>query len=65
MGTRKFTASVGRWHFPGIALNLDNPFVSRNKDRIVQAQQDWKAGKFGKVVGDEKKFIPVPLNTVI
>jgi len=35
-------------------------FVSSRKDRIDQAKQDWKAGKFGLVPGDEKEFIPIP-----
>lgn len=46
--------------------SLDGPrhmwwnFVSSRKDRIEQAKEDWKAGKFGKVPGDDKEFIPLP-----
>ncbi|MFT3728405.1 MAG: pirin family protein [Terricaulis sp.] len=35
-------------------------FVSSRKERIEQAKEDWKAGKFGTVLGDEKEFIPLP-----
>ncbi len=35
-------------------------FISSRKDRIAQAKSDWKAGAFGKVVGDEDDFIPLP-----
>lgn len=35
-------------------------FVSSSLDRIEQAKQDWVAGRFGKVVGDEHEFIPLP-----
>jgi redox-sensitive bicupin YhaK (pirin superfamily) len=35
-------------------------FVSSSKDRIEQAKEDWKAGKFGKIPGDEKEFVPLP-----
>jgi len=35
-------------------------FVSSRKERIEQAKEDWKAGRFGKVPGDEKEFIPLP-----
>lgn len=35
-------------------------FVSSRKARIEQAKQDWKQGKFPKVPGDEKEFIPLP-----
>lgn len=35
-------------------------FVSSRKDRIEQAKEDWKAGRFAKVTGDEKEFIPIP-----
>ncbi|WEK52341.1 MAG: pirin family protein [Candidatus Kaistia colombiensis] len=35
-------------------------FVSSSKDRIEQAKADWKAGRFDKVFGDEKEFIPLP-----
>ena len=35
-------------------------FVSSRKERIEQAKNDWKAGKFGTVPGDDKEFIPLP-----
>ena len=44
---------------------LDGPrhlwwnFVSSSKDRIEQAKDDWQAGRFGKVPGDDE-YIPLP-----
>jgi redox-sensitive bicupin YhaK (pirin superfamily) len=35
-------------------------FVSSSRERIEQAKADWKAGRFGKVPGDEAEFIPLP-----
>jgi len=35
-------------------------FVSSRKERIEQAKDDWKNGRFGLVPGDEKEFIPLP-----
>jgi redox-sensitive bicupin YhaK (pirin superfamily) len=35
-------------------------FVASSKERIEQAKQDWKAGRFDKVFGDEEDFIPLP-----
>jgi hypothetical protein len=34
-------------------------FVSSSKDRIEQAKQDWKQGRFSPVPG-ETEFIPLP-----
>jgi redox-sensitive bicupin YhaK (pirin superfamily) len=45
---------------------LDGPryvwwnFVSSRKERIEQAQQEWKQGRFGKIPGDEIEYIPLP-----
>lgn len=39
---------------------IDWNFVSSRKERITQARQDWAAGRFAKVVGDEDEFIPLP-----
>ncbi len=35
-------------------------FVSSSKERIEQAKQDWQAGRFPTVPGDETEFIPYP-----
>jgi redox-sensitive bicupin YhaK (pirin superfamily) len=35
-------------------------FVSSSKERIEEAKHDWKLGRFDKVFGDEKDFIPIP-----
>lgn len=35
-------------------------FVSSRKERIEQAKDDWRAGRFGTVPGDDKEFIPLP-----
>ncbi|KRB32168.1 MULTISPECIES: pirin family protein [Mesorhizobium] len=37
-------------------------FVSSSKERIEQAKQEWKTGRFDIVPGDEKEFIPLPEN---
>lgn len=39
---------------------IDWNFVSSRKARIEQARDDWKAGRFPKVPGDEEEFIPLP-----
>ena len=39
---------------------IDWNFVSSRKDRIEQAKDDWREGRFPKVPGDEKEFIPLP-----
>lgn len=35
-------------------------FVSTTRERIEQAKDDWREGRFAKVVGDEDEFIPLP-----
>ncbi len=35
-------------------------FVSSSRDRIEQAKEDWKAGRFPVVPGDDQEFIPLP-----
>ena len=35
-------------------------FVSSSKERIEQAKEDWKAGRFDPVPHDEEEFIPLP-----
>jgi redox-sensitive bicupin YhaK (pirin superfamily) len=35
-------------------------FVSSSRDRIQQAKEDWKAGNFPIVPGDEEEYIPIP-----
>jgi redox-sensitive bicupin YhaK (pirin superfamily) len=35
-------------------------FVSSSRDRIKQAKDDWKEGRFQKVPGDDKEYIPIP-----
>jgi len=35
-------------------------FVSSSKERIDQAKQEWKTGRFDTVPGDETEFIPLP-----
>jgi hypothetical protein len=36
-------------------------FVSSSRDRINQAKEDWRAGKFPTVPGDDQEFIPLPI----
>ncbi|MGH8288444.1 MAG: pirin family protein [Steroidobacteraceae bacterium] len=35
-------------------------FVSSSEARIEQAKRDWREGRFAKVPGDEREFIPLP-----
>jgi redox-sensitive bicupin YhaK (pirin superfamily) len=35
-------------------------FVSSSRDRINQAREDWRSGKFATVPEDDKEFIPIP-----
>ncbi len=35
-------------------------FVSSSRERIEQAKQEWKTGKFDIVPGDSEEFIPLP-----
>lgn len=35
-------------------------FVSSSKERIEQAKEEWKTGRFDIVPGDESEFIPLP-----
>ena len=35
-------------------------FVSSRRERIEQAKEDWRAGRFPVVPGDETEFIPLP-----
>ena len=35
-------------------------FVSSRKERIEQAKEEWKKGRFDSVPGDEEEFIPLP-----
>ncbi|MDC8745063.1 pirin family protein [Xanthomonas campestris] len=45
---------------------LDGPrhlwwnFVSSSQERIEQAKDDWQAGRFGTIPGDDQEFIPLP-----
>ena len=38
---------------------IDWNFVASTQERIAQAKEDWRAGRFPKVVGDEEEFIPL------
>lgn len=38
-------------------------FASSRKERIKQAKQEWREGRFAKVKGDEMEFIPLPDDT--
>ena len=35
-------------------------FVSSSRERINQAKEDWRKGRFPKVPGDSEEFIPLP-----
>jgi hypothetical protein len=40
-------------------------FVPSSRERIEQGKADWKAGRFAKVPGDDKDFIPLPEERVL
>ncbi|MGX5665380.1 pirin family protein [Rhizobium daejeonense] len=50
--------------FGGAALNSKRHiwwnFVSSSKERIEQAKEEWRSGRFDIVPGDEEEFIPLP-----
>ena len=50
--------------FGGASLNSKRyiwwNFVSSSKERIEQAKEEWKTGRFDIVPGDDKEFIPLP-----
>ena len=35
-------------------------FVSSRRDRIQQAKEDWRAGRFPTIPGDDREYIPIP-----
>lgn len=35
-------------------------FVSSSRERIEKAKADWREGRFAKIPGDDKEFIPLP-----
>ena len=39
---------------------MDWNFISSRKERLDQAKEDWRAGRFPTVPGDEDEFIPLP-----
>ena len=39
---------------------IDWNFVSSRKERIEQARDDWRNGRFPSVPGDDVEFIPLP-----
>lgn len=39
---------------------LDWNFVSSRKERLEQAKEDWREGRFDTVPGDEAEYIPLP-----
>lgn len=40
--------------------HIDWNFVSSRKERIARAREDWSAGRFASVPGDDEEFIPLP-----
>ena len=37
-------------------------FVSSRRERIEEAKEEWRNGRFSSVPGDENEFIPAPDN---
>ena len=50
--------------FGGVALNSRRyiwwNFVSSSRERIEQAKEEWRTGRFDIVPGDEEEFVPLP-----
>ncbi|HEX2878400.1 MAG TPA: pirin-like C-terminal cupin domain-containing protein, partial [Polyangiaceae bacterium] len=63
--TAQFTATTAARFMLLGGAPLDGPryiwwnFVSSSKQRIIDAANQWKAGHFPKVPGDELEFIPL------
>lgn len=39
---------------------IDWNFVSSSKEPLLQARDDWRHQRFGKIPGDDKDFVPLP-----
>jgi len=50
---------MGGAPLPGVR-HIEWNFVSSSAERLQRAKDDWRAGRFPKVPGDEKEFIPLP-----
>jgi len=50
---------IGGQPFPEPRLIYWN-FVASSQERLEQAKSDWRDGRFAKVPGDDKEFIPLP-----
>src|ERR1700722_10909321 len=73
-GQKSPVGMVSEWFYAevmvdaGASAALEGPrylwwnFVSSRKERIDQAKEEWKTGKFAPIPGDEKEFIPLPEN---
>ncbi len=58
-GNRRARDAAGRGAF-ATPRHVWWNFVSSSRDRINQAKDDWRAGRFPRVPGDEEEFIPLP-----
>jgi redox-sensitive bicupin YhaK (pirin superfamily) len=50
---------IGGAPLPGVR-HIEWNFVSSSAERLARAKDDWRAGRFPKVPGDEIEFIPLP-----
>jgi redox-sensitive bicupin YhaK (pirin superfamily) len=50
---------IGGAPLPGVR-HIEWNFVSSSAERLQRAKDDWRAGRFPKVPGDETEFIPLP-----
>ena len=50
---------IGGAPLPG-ARHIEWNFVSSSRERLERAKDDWRAGRFPKVPGDDVEFIPLP-----
>jgi redox-sensitive bicupin YhaK (pirin superfamily) len=61
--TAEATTMPGRAFIGGEKLSkrfIDWNFVSSDKERIKQAKEDWKEGRFEEVPEDDEEFTPLP-----
>jgi len=50
---------IGGAPLPGVR-HIEWNFVSSSAERLQRAKDDWRAGRFPKVPGDDVEFIPLP-----
>jgi hypothetical protein len=59
IGSRDFSVGASEKRRSSACSSWWN-FASSSKERIEVAKRDWREGRFPKVPGDDKEFIPLP-----